>query len=281
LIEPGIGYAVLAAISFGGGDFSGGFASRRLNVLLVVAGAQLTGLVALVIALAVIGSEAPAAAGLLLGVAAGLAGAVGLASLYRGMAVGRMGLVTALAGAGALIIPLLFGALVQGAEIAPLQLAGVASAAAAGAAASSASRGRLQATALVLAGTAALGFGAWYVLLDLAAEHGELWALVTSRAAASLACVAVLLVRARREIAIPHRRLAAVVALAGVLDVTGNALYVLAAGAIAVGLAAALTGLYPVVTMLLARILLGEGLPPAGYLGVALALLAIVFISLG
>jgi drug/metabolite transporter (DMT)-like permease len=197
------------------------------------------------------------------------------------MAVGRMGLVTALAGAGALVPPLLFDAFVRGAHISPLQLAGVASAAAAGGAASSASRGTLQLTALALAGSAALGFGAWYVLLDLAAEHGELWALVVSRAAASAACVGVLLFTARRAIAVPPRRLGALVMLAGILDVTGNAFYVLAAGAIPIGLAAALVGLYPVVTMLLARVLLGELLPPAGYLGVALALAAIVLISLG
>jgi drug/metabolite transporter (DMT)-like permease len=131
----------------------------------------------------------------------------------------------------------------------------------------------------VLAGAAALGFGAWYVLLDLAAQHGELWALVTSRAAASLASVAVLVIRGVPPL--PGRRVVAIVLLAGILDVAGNAFYVLASGDIPVGLAAALTGLYPVVTMLLARVLVHERLPRTGYLGVALALAAIVLISVG
>jgi uncharacterized membrane protein len=278
-VEPGIGYAVAAATAFGGGDFSGGLAARRISVLAVVAGAQLSGLVVLAIAFVIVPPEAPTTAGLGLAVAAGLAGAVGLATLYRGMAIGRMGLVTALAGAGSLVLPLLVSALLQGAAIGRLQLVGVACAAAAGAAASSASRGTLQRTALALAGAAALGFGAWYVLLDLAAQHGELWALVTSRAAASLVSAGVLLVVVRGVPRLPGRRLGAVVLLAGLLDVTGNAFYVLASGEIPVGLAAALTGLYPVVTMLLARVLVHERLPRTGYLGVALALAAIILIS--
>ena len=50
---------------------------------------------------------------------------------------------------------------------------------------------------------------------------------------------------------------------------------------IPIALAAALTGLYPVVTMILARVVLDERLPRLGQLGVALALLGIVLISAG
>ncbi len=46
-------------------------------------------------------------------------------------------------------------------------------------------------------------------------------------------------------------------------------------------LAAALTGMYPVVTMLLARFVLGEHLPRLGQLGVALALIGVLLISIG
>jgi drug/metabolite transporter (DMT)-like permease len=49
----------------------------------------------------------------------------------------------------------------------------------------------------------------------------------------------------------------------------------------ALGLAAALVGLYPIVTLLLARYRLGEHLPRLGQLGVALAVLGIVLISAG
>ena len=72
-----------------------------------------------------------------------------------------------------------------------------------------------------------------------------------------------------------------IVVASGLFDVGGNALYVVARDAIPIGLAAALTGLYPIVTMILARFVLGEHLPRLGQLGVALALLGIVLISAG
>jgi drug/metabolite transporter (DMT)-like permease len=47
------------------------------------------------------------------------------------------------------------------------------------------------------------------------------------------------------------------------------------------GIAAALSGLYPIVTMLLARLVLRESLPALGLAAVILAVLGIVLISLG
>ena len=49
----------------------------------------------------------------------------------------------------------------------------------------------------------------------------------------------------------------------------------------ALGLAAALSGIYPLFTVLLARVVLRERLPRLGLAGVALALVAIVLISAG
>nr|MBA3740880.1 EamA family transporter [Chloroflexota bacterium] len=72
-----------------------------------------------------------------------------------------------------------------------------------------------------------------------------------------------------------------VIAVAGLFDVGGNALYVVARDEIPIGLAAALIGLYPVVTMLLARFALGEHLPRLGQIGVALAVMGIVLIAIG
>ena len=71
------------------------------------------------------------------------------------------------------------------------------------------------------------------------------------------------------------------VAAAGLFDVGGNVLYVVARESLPIGLAAALSGMYPIVTMLLARVVLGEHLPRLGQLGVALALLGVVLISIG
>jgi drug/metabolite transporter (DMT)-like permease len=272
----GIAAGVLSAISFGAGDFAGAVAARRAGALIVVAGAHSVGLIALLIGAVIVRPPLPEPSTMLVGLGAGVAGAIGLAALYRGMSLGSMGLVASLSGAGSLALPLVAGGLL-GSRIAPLQFAGVFCAAAAAAAAGGASRDEVGRRALALAAAAALGFGTWYVLLDLAARGGDpLWALVFSRGMSAALTVAIAAGRFDRS-----RFPARVVVAAGVLDVGGNALYVVARDLMPIGLAAALTGLYPIVTMLLARLVLGEHVPRLGQLGVALAMLGIVLISLG
>ena len=274
--SAGVGAGLLSALSFGAGDFAGAVASRRAGALVVVAGAHGIGLVALLLAAFWVGPPIPAPGTIGVGLLAGVAGAAGLAALYRGMSLGSMGLVTALSGVGSLAIPLAAGAIV-GARVSELQLLGVGCAAAAGMAASGASRTELGRQALLLAAAAAVSFGTWYVLIDVAASGGDpLWALVLSRAA-SAGLTALFAVRRFRREGFPLR----IVAAAGLLDVGGNAFYVVARDLLPIGLAAALTGLYRIVTMLMARVLLGERLPRLGQLGVALALAGIVLISLG
>lgn len=272
----GIAAGVLAAASFGAGDFAGAVAARRAGALVVVAGAHGVGLVALVIGAVIVRPPISDPAVILIGLAAGVAGAVGLGALYRGMSLGSMGVVTALSGAGSLAFPLIAGAILS-APITPLQLIGVACTAAAGVAAGGATRDPVGRQALVMAALAAAGFGIWYVLLDLAARSGDpLWALVASRASSAVLTAAI---AARRfdGRTLPFR----LVVAAGLFDVGGNALYVLSRELVPIGLAAALTGLYPIGTMVLARVILGERLTRLGQIGVGLALLGIVLISAG
>ena len=275
-MPTGVPAGILSALSFGAGDFVGAVAARRAGALVVVAGTHGIGLIALLIAVLVLHPPFPELDGVVIGLAAGAAGAVGLAALYRGMSLGSMGLVTALSGAGSLAIPLAVGALL-GADASPIQLIGVCFAAAAAMAAGGASRDDVDRQALLLAGLAAAAFGAWYVLIDLAARAGDpLWALVFSRAASAGLTALVAAPRIGRA-DVPLRLIAA----AGLFDVGGNALYVIAREALPVSLAAALTGMYPVVTMLLARFVLRERLPKLGQVGVALALVGVLLISIG
>jgi drug/metabolite transporter (DMT)-like permease len=283
-VELGIVFGIGSALAFGAGDFTGGTASRSLPALAVAAGAQVVGLVGILAVLLISGAPAPHVGALWIGATAGLAGGLGLAALYRGLSMGSMGIVTALSGVGSVVIPLVVGALL-GASVTGLQLVGVGFAAMAAIAASGATlSGGMRGDALRLAAIAGISFGAWFVLLDLAAEGDALWALVASRASSSVLVTAVAIVVGTRIS--PEARgstmpLLGLVALAGVLDVAGNGLFVLARGEIAVGLAAAMSGVYPLVTMVLARAVGGEELPPLGLLGVLLAVIGIVLISLG
>src|SRR3954452_1527197 len=84
--------APAAAALWGTGDFLGGLATRRVNVLIVLLWSQLAGLAGVVVWIVVSGASRPGGV-LAYAAAAGIAGAVGLGCLYRGMAVGAMGIV--------------------------------------------------------------------------------------------------------------------------------------------------------------------------------------------
>lgn len=279
-MEPGIFFGLGSAAAFGGGDFAGGVAARRAPSLLVAAGAQVVGLALLLVALAVVRPTGLDPAALGLGAVAGIFGGLGLAALYRGLSLGSMGLVTALSGVGSVAIPVLVGTLLLGTALTPGKWAGVGAAILAGALASGATLRGVRSDALRMAGLAAAGFGLWFIFLDLAADHGELWALVASRAAAAVLIGSLALLRVRGHA--PRSATAwPLIGLAGVLDVTGNTAFVLATSSISVGVAAALSGLYPLITMILAWVVLRDALPRVGLAAVGVAVLGIVLISTG
>lgn len=274
----GLASGLASALSFGSADFSGGLAARRAGAMAVAAAVQVVGLLVLLVGLAIFRPTLPGGAALSIALAAGIAGGIGLAALYQGLAIGAMGLVAALSALGSVTIPALVGTL-TGTPLSPLQLAGVGLAALAAMAAGGASREGVSRTALLLAGLAALAFGSWYVLLDLGTEAGDpLWVLVVSRASSAVLIGSLVAVRGGTT---GLRAVAALVVLAGLLDVGGNITFVTATGHIPVGLAAALSGLYPLVTMVLARLLIGEALPRLGLAAVAIAIGAVALISLG
>ena len=225
MIEPGVLLGVGSAAAWGTGDFAGGIAARRAGGLLVTGAAQAVGLVFLLLAVAVLRPAAPDPSTILLGALGGIAGGLGLAALYRGLAMGAMGLVSAVSGVGGVLIPLVIGVALWGTPIQPLQLAGVGCALVAIAAASGATTRGVSREAVMLAMVAAVGFGLWFVFLDRASDHDQLWALVASRGSASLLVGGSALLRAdRRALA----GVAPLVAVAGVLDVAANGMVVLA-----------------------------------------------------
>jgi drug/metabolite transporter (DMT)-like permease len=278
MLEIGVIFGLGSAMAWGAGDFVGGLAARRSGAIAVAAGATVVGFGVLLLLLAIVRPALPPAEVIILGGLAGIAGGLGLAALYRGLSLGSMGLVAAISGVGSVLLPLIVGVWLGGDTVATLQWIGVAAALAAGAAASGATLRGVNVTALAMAVVAAIGFGTWYVILDQAAETHELWALVASRGSSSVVVGGLALalgdIRGLRS----SWRL---VLAAGALDLGGNGGFVLARGTLPVGIAAALSDLYPIATMLLARAVIGEALPRLGLAAVALAVLGIVLISLG
>jgi len=126
---------------------------------------------------------------------------------------------------------------------------------------------------------AGIGIGAFNILAG-ELPNGQVFApLVVVKVAAATAIGAVL-VAGRRPWRIPQRLLPIALA-AGLFDSAGNASYVLATQAGRLDVAATLSSLYPVTTILLAMAFLGERVTRIHAVGIAAAVAAIVLIGAG
>ncbi len=269
--------ALGASVAWGAGDFLGGRASRVLHVLTVLAVSQLVGLGAVLTWGVLSGDNVPAAAELAPAVGAGVGGAIGLAALYRGMAIGAMGVVAPISALSP-IVPLVIG-IASGERPSPLQLTGIAVALAGVTVLSREPGARRTAAGAGLALVAAAGFGAYFVFLDAAAEASVPWAVTVARAT-SVAIAVVAAVRLSAPLRPPRRLLPVLVAI-GLADVGANVLFGLASTRDLLAVVAVLASLYPVVTVVLARLVLGERLAASQRLGGAAAIGGAALVAVG
>jgi drug/metabolite transporter (DMT)-like permease len=275
-----VALALCAAALWGTGDFLGGFASRRISVLVVLFWSQLAGLLGLLVWVLWSGGGRPGTGAMLAAAGAGLAGIVGLACLYRGMAVGAMGIVAPIS-ATAPVVPLVVD-LARGRSPGAVQWVGIVVALAGVTLLSrepGTGRAPVVATGVGLALVAALGFGLLLVGIGVAAQESSSWAAATARF--SEACTIILVMAATRTSVRCSGRLLPLVAAVGVFDAGANALLALAAARGAIGIVAVLSSLYPVMTILLARAVLHERLGPARVGGGLIAIAGAALIAAG
>jgi drug/metabolite transporter (DMT)-like permease len=272
-----------SSLFWGLGDFLGGLQSRRVRVLAVLLVSQASGLAAIAIGIAIARPEAPPLVDLWPAAAAGLAGAIALSAFYRALAIGTMSIVAPISATGA-AVPVAVG-IAGGDRPAALQLAGIVAAVVGVVLASREldephSEGRVpERTSIALALVAALGFGTFFVGMDAGADASVPWALLANRVAS---VSAVLLVVGAARVALPGspRRLAPLV-LVGLLDAGANGLYAWGATEGLVSVVAVLGSLYPVATVLLARLVLGERVRRVQEVGIVAALAGVVLIAAG
>ena len=272
--------ALAGALSWGVGDFIGGLTSRRLHVLTVLALSQAVGLAGVLLWVLLSGEEFPGVGALLPAAGAGAAGAVGLAALYRGMALGAMGIVAPISAASP-VVPLAVDA-AHGIVPTGLQAGGILLVIAGIVVLSrepSASSGQRFAAGAGLAMVAALGFGLFIVGLDAGADESAPWAVVAARSTSvTLAVVAALFMSA--ALSGPRTLVPAIVAV-GVFDTSANVLVAFAVTLGAAGVVAVLSALYPLATVVLARLVLGERLDLSRRVGGVLALAGAALVAAG
>jgi drug/metabolite transporter (DMT)-like permease len=276
-------FAFAAAVLYGTADFLGGAASRRASAIAVLCVTVPFG--ALVMLTAALAAGGPLrAAGLGWGLAGGAAGGAGLMVFYVGLAAAPMSVVAPVSALVSTVLPVGV-AVAQGERPGPSVVAGGVLCVVAITLVSMDGGGRDRGgrhgrTGLLYGFLAGLGFGLFFLFMRNAAVSGVLWPAGVSRlAGVVIALAAAALTRTRPVWWRPDRRVFVMALVSGAFDASANLCYVLATRAGLFGLAVVITSLYPGVTVLLARITLGERMRSVQRAGLALAAVGIVLLT--
>ncbi len=270
-------FGLIAALTWGASDFAGGLSAKRTSVWWVVLLSQVFGILLLTLLAVIFDEELPDTPDLLLGALAGAIGEFGLIMLYQGLASGRMGVVAPLSAVLSALIPVGVGMLNEGLPV-PLQLAGIGLAIPAiWLVSAGGEHGRARVNELLLGLGSGVAFGFYFFLIDQFSARSVFWPLVTARMASLV--ILLILVLILKPTPRPILNRIPLIAAAGLLDSTGNLFFALATRLGRLDVSAVLASLYPAGTVLLAYLMLKERLARTQWLGVILAMLAIVLIS--
>ena len=155
--------------------------------------------------------------------------------------------------------------------------AGVRGSARPGTAGRPAAASRLRALGYGLA--AGAGFGLFFICLKNAGQSGVLWPVAISRSAGSVVAFGIALATGTRLWPRRGSGITRIALASGAIDAAANVCYVLATRAGLFGLAVVITSLYPGMTVLLARLLLGERMQRLQRAGLLLAAVGVVLVT--
>ncbi len=266
-----------AALSWGGGDFSGGMGARRVSSLAVTLISNPVGVVFLVLVAVFKGSPVPTAGDALIGVLVGIFGALGIFLLYRALSTGQMGIAAPITAVLANAVSVLVSAATEGAPN-PLKWLGFVIASVGVwliSRSDDAPQTRGFPKALLPAVLSGLAFGVFFSLSAQFSHADVSWSLVVARITSMLLFFgyAALQRQIRLEPAVLWFAL-----LAGVCDSLGNVFFALAGQAGRLDISAVSSSLYPMVTVILAVALLKERFSRPQVAGAVLTLGAIAMI---
>ena len=273
--------AAFSSLVFGVADFAGGLATRTLPVRQVVFYSQLVGLVGISIATPLIGSDAVSLEDLAWGAAAGLSGMVALLLFYEALAKGRISVVSPLAAIAGIALPVGFGALI-GERPGSVALVGIVLALPAIALISTSterSESVLWRGGVVHGLMAGFGFGGFFILISRSSDASGMWPLVSARIATVVTLALILLVSG--SVSTPAKSQWPLISLAGIADVAANLFFIVSVRGSLLILSSVIVSLYPVSTLILARVVLGERTSPVQRKGLLLGAVAVVAISVG
>lgn len=281
--------AIAAAIGWGISDYVGGDVSRReAPVFAIVGVSELLGVLLLVPVLIARGRGMPVTPRLVLAVLAGFSTTLELGLIYRALSRGRA-LITAPVGALGAAVAVIVG-VIGGDQLDPLIVVGLCCALAGSVISTSSTSERRTAASFrrsdaLVCVAAAVSVGATLTLLHAAGRLNPYWVTAvqhasTAASAGLVAAVIALRTPARRggDVLLTRRMLIGL-ALIAVAGTAGDLGYVSASHRGALSIVAALASLYPVMTIVLGRVLRGHRATRVQLLGVALALTGAVLLG--
>jgi drug/metabolite transporter (DMT)-like permease len=280
-------FGILAALSYGIGDFFGALASKKIRALSATAVALFVGLGTATLMSLVVGAEY-ATATIIGGGLAGLASAVAIALFYAAMALGPIAIITTITTVVAATVPLAFD-LIIGEPLKIIEIAAIGLLIFAGALVGFVPGSEVKlpsGRATLFAVGAGMGFSAFFIFLDATPPDSGLASLVMMRlTGAPLLLIGLIVMWLKNrpepllEPELRQPRIAAMVITAGVLDVFGNVFFLYATRAGALSISAVLASMGLVFTILMARLVLKERLAGTQTMGVAIAILAVILLT--
>lgn len=274
-----VALGLLASLGWGLGDFGGGLMSRRAPVLGVLFTSQLASLSVGIPLLLLVPEPALLPRDLVLATLAGALGASGLALLYRGLSVGRMTVVMPIAATLTAALPVAFGFVTEGLP-STFAIAGIVAAATGVVLVSlSPSPPDGRPSGVWYGIVTGLLFGLFPIVMNGISDDVLVSPVVVVRVASIVTAGALILAR-RQPWRVP-RKLWPVMLGIGLVDMLATASYLAALSVGPLAIAAILTSLSNVVTVILAALVLHERITPVHAVGIVAAGLAVVLIAIG
>ena len=284
-----LGFAT--SLVYGFADFFGAIASKRIKAVTVTFVAGVSGL-SFLLALSIFMGAAFSQEAIFWGVLAGVASAAAMSALYASLAIGPISILSPLSAVVSAVVPMLvgfaqgdrfsvWGFLALAAILVAIFLVGFVPG----------DDVRLpSAKGLVLGTAAGVGIGIVLICLDQApADSGLASAILLRVVAATLlgSFTLFMFLRSRRvasQMPKPQRapfKLWIAVFLAGIFDSSANVFFLLASRIGSLSVVSVLTALYPLGTIILARIFLKEKIAKTQMIGILIALGASAVLALG
>jgi drug/metabolite transporter (DMT)-like permease len=272
-------FALLAAGAYGISDFVGGFASRKSKATNVLLYNYPAGAIVMALLLPAFPGHVSLAT-LWWSIGGGLAGVTGVSLMYYALSIAPMNVISPVTALASATVPVLFG-VATGERPSTLAWLGIGlgliAVVAISRSPSENSVHRFARVAPLLALTAGVGFGVYFICLARSGSDSGLWPVVIARITSAVLIAPLAFVL--RPVSALHGRLLLLAVTAGVLDAGANLAFLLASRHGYLSIAGVITSLYPAGTVLLAAVILKERTQVIQRVGLVIAVGAVVLIT--